>query len=201
MIRRPPRSTRTDTLFPYTTLFRSGVTFYFRRLMSITNNLGYQIKLAYASDVVNGPFPSAWHRLTSATAINNAVDYCSPYQSCSFSQSWPTVSFTGTNGNDMVDPAGDTSTFTYTSGRVTAIRLPGATVDTASFSYNAGGQVATAGAAGVISTYTYGTGTTSVTTPGTAATSINYNTNGQVTSRTVAGQTPTRQANGRVGKE
>src|SRR3546814_13198288 len=26
MIRRPPRSTRTDTLFPYTTLFRSSVT-------------------------------------------------------------------------------------------------------------------------------------------------------------------------------
>src|SRR3546814_13679914 len=37
MIRRPPRSTRTDTLFPYTTLFRSfgprnksGVTFFLR---------------------------------------------------------------------------------------------------------------------------------------------------------------------------
>src|SRR3546814_17113588 len=29
MIRRPPRSTRTDTLFPYTTLFRSAL----RRLM------------------------------------------------------------------------------------------------------------------------------------------------------------------------
>src|SRR3546814_14585482 len=27
MIRRPPRSTRTDTLFPYTTLFRSHVTY------------------------------------------------------------------------------------------------------------------------------------------------------------------------------
>src|SRR3546814_2032622 len=27
MIRRPPRSTRTDTLFPYTTLFRSMVSF------------------------------------------------------------------------------------------------------------------------------------------------------------------------------
>src|SRR3546814_18306787 len=25
MVRRPPRSTRTDTLFPYTTLFRSGI--------------------------------------------------------------------------------------------------------------------------------------------------------------------------------
>src|SRR3546814_4740465 len=27
MIRRPPRSTRTDTLFPYTTLFRSGTAY------------------------------------------------------------------------------------------------------------------------------------------------------------------------------
>src|SRR3546814_13146746 len=32
MIRRPPRATRTDTLFPYTTLFRSGtrVTLFYR---------------------------------------------------------------------------------------------------------------------------------------------------------------------------
>src|SRR3546814_8809534 len=30
MIRRPPRSTRTDTLFPYTTLFRSGMLRYRR---------------------------------------------------------------------------------------------------------------------------------------------------------------------------
>src|SRR3546814_4413329 len=29
MIRRPPRSTRTDTLFPYTTLFRSSCDFRF----------------------------------------------------------------------------------------------------------------------------------------------------------------------------
>src|SRR3546814_15768325 len=28
MIRRPPRSTRTDTLFPYTTLFRSAIQHY-----------------------------------------------------------------------------------------------------------------------------------------------------------------------------
>src|SRR3546814_4283129 len=31
MIRRPPRSTRTDTLFPYTTLFRSSFLFLARR--------------------------------------------------------------------------------------------------------------------------------------------------------------------------
>src|SRR3546814_14717477 len=30
MIRRPPRSNRTDTLFPYTTLFRSGAALYAR---------------------------------------------------------------------------------------------------------------------------------------------------------------------------
>src|SRR3546814_14065849 len=37
MIRRPPRSTRTDTLFPYTTLFRSGSIV---NSGSITGNLG-----------------------------------------------------------------------------------------------------------------------------------------------------------------
>src|SRR3546814_9972618 len=31
MTRRPPRSTRTDTLFPYTTLFRSPLGFHLRR--------------------------------------------------------------------------------------------------------------------------------------------------------------------------
>src|SRR3546814_6843567 len=34
MIRRPPRSTRTDTLFPYTTLFRSR---WFRQIEGDTN--------------------------------------------------------------------------------------------------------------------------------------------------------------------
>src|SRR3546814_19079193 len=34
MVRRPPRSTRTDTLCPYTTLFRSGVNWYFERAVT-----------------------------------------------------------------------------------------------------------------------------------------------------------------------
>src|SRR3546814_13505918 len=34
MIRRPPRSTRTDTLFPYTTLFRSQCTCGYMRIPS-----------------------------------------------------------------------------------------------------------------------------------------------------------------------
>src|SRR3546814_20825164 len=34
MLRRPPRSTRTDTLFPYTTLFRSQI----RKLVSVSKD-------------------------------------------------------------------------------------------------------------------------------------------------------------------
>src|SRR3546814_15537321 len=37
MIRRPPRSTRTDTLFPYTTLFRSLLTGGLRRFARCTH--------------------------------------------------------------------------------------------------------------------------------------------------------------------
>src|SRR3546814_4453967 len=43
MIRRPPRSTRTDTLFPYTTLFRSsarGTSRGFPRMVSSTSSSG-----------------------------------------------------------------------------------------------------------------------------------------------------------------
>src|SRR3546814_18593417 len=41
MIRRPPRSTRTDTLFPYTTLFRSPIVRPFsRRIRSGSSNPG-----------------------------------------------------------------------------------------------------------------------------------------------------------------
>src|SRR3546814_11167665 len=37
MIRRPPRSTRTDTLFPYTTLFRSAVDHVTEKAVASTN--------------------------------------------------------------------------------------------------------------------------------------------------------------------
>src|SRR3546814_5047285 len=38
MIRRPPRSTRTDTLFPYTTLFRSTLPFKMRKTPNCVND-------------------------------------------------------------------------------------------------------------------------------------------------------------------
>src|SRR3546814_7294240 len=45
MLRRPPRSTRTDTLFPYTTLFRSGMaTHYIKNV--IDNGISFPIDYA-----------------------------------------------------------------------------------------------------------------------------------------------------------
>src|SRR3546814_14396923 len=43
MIRRPPRSTRTDTLFPYTTLFRSHC-----------SRLGYTVTAAFCDEGISG---------------------------------------------------------------------------------------------------------------------------------------------------
>src|SRR3546814_7520632 len=55
MILRPPRSTRTDTLFPYTTLFRSKTTLYNGRTGEpydnpITVGYVYILKLAHLVD-------------------------------------------------------------------------------------------------------------------------------------------------------
>src|SRR3546814_8043323 len=61
MIRRPPRSTRTDTLFPYTTLFRS-------EFISVTTDPEHDtadVLVEYGS--VHGLDPSNWHFLTRTT--------------------------------------------------------------------------------------------------------------------------------------
>src|SRR3546814_13422491 len=57
MIRRPPRSTRTDTLFPYTTLFRSQVA---------ENLVSNALKYAPESDIeisVRSSAPGFWQLL------------------------------------------------------------------------------------------------------------------------------------------
>src|SRR3546814_13783505 len=55
MIRRPPRSTRTDTLFPYTTLFRSE---------SLVRLARYRDKEP----------PDSWRPLLYRIAVNVAID-------------------------------------------------------------------------------------------------------------------------------
>src|SRR3546814_2615628 len=46
MIRRPPRSTRTDTLFPYTTLFRSSEQSFRRAIRLDRRRASYRVNLA-----------------------------------------------------------------------------------------------------------------------------------------------------------
>src|SRR3546814_8549968 len=50
MIRRPPRSTRTDTLFPYTTLFRSSIRLNERSLFRQSGELKPCLIAAYYID-------------------------------------------------------------------------------------------------------------------------------------------------------
>src|SRR3546814_14001476 len=61
MIRRPPRSTRTDTLFPYTTLFRSFQPFFFERT-------GKMIRAGHDSKVVQRRDKAA-----QATQVNQPI--------------------------------------------------------------------------------------------------------------------------------
>src|SRR3546814_6296600 len=57
MIRRPPRSTRTDTLFPYTTLFRSGrLDYNTEGLLLLTNDGEFKRQLELPASGVERPY-------------------------------------------------------------------------------------------------------------------------------------------------
>src|SRR3546814_17772704 len=66
MIRRPPRSTRTDTLFPYTTLFRSPL----REVVDLRlgQNLGHELAEHETRDT------EIFGQRTNVAAANDGVD-------------------------------------------------------------------------------------------------------------------------------
>src|SRR3546814_18129102 len=69
MIRRPPRSTRTDTLFPYTTLFRSAqIAFIGPLLGSIARPLGGKL-----ADRIGGGKITMWTFVAMAFAASILV--------------------------------------------------------------------------------------------------------------------------------
>src|SRR3546814_3500966 len=70
MIRRPPRSTRTDTLFPYTTLFRSCGS---RSISRVRQPIAAKA-VAMLIAVVVLPTPPFW--LAMATRITSAFPSC-----------------------------------------------------------------------------------------------------------------------------
>src|SRR3546814_17620659 len=65
MIRRPPRSTRTDTLFPYTTLFRSvrlaDVLNTYEKIAMEAHQAGrYMVAVRRQDGTIETHMPSAW---------------------------------------------------------------------------------------------------------------------------------------------
>src|SRR3546814_10373681 len=63
MTRRPPRSTRTDTLFPYTTLFRSHNAFHHRALEYATHRLASgDARIILEPDRMRSAAPGERHR-------------------------------------------------------------------------------------------------------------------------------------------
>src|SRR3546814_14392391 len=76
MIRRPPRSTRTDTLFPYTTLFRSGAFANYKRTVLIAlEDFENALSALQAAQQRTGQFTIAM-----AAAKNSAILAQSQYQ-------------------------------------------------------------------------------------------------------------------------
>jgi len=115
------------------------------RLQSETNNHGYQVKVSYAS---NDPSNQSWGLIASATAINNAVDFCDPNaDSCSnLTQSWPTVTYAvapdNINATVVTDPLGRSTRYSFQaeqgglSGELIGIRRPSSpSADTTTITY------------------------------------------------------------------
>src|SRR3546814_1684429 len=65
MIRRPPRSTRTDTLFPYTTLFRS------LPLPSQGEEPGVSVRPAIVRDLGRRPYEPVWRGMQRFTDVRD----------------------------------------------------------------------------------------------------------------------------------
>src|SRR3546814_6321002 len=69
MVRRPPRSTRTDTLFPYTTLFRSPM----KWILPVAASLVFSAA-AFAQDAPAAPGPTIPDYVTAALADTSRGD-------------------------------------------------------------------------------------------------------------------------------
>src|SRR3546814_2393463 len=70
MIRRPPRTTRTDTLFPYTTLFRSYSAIMDSKEWGITNVLSFEPSDGITLKYIFGLRRSSYDRFTNQTTLD-----------------------------------------------------------------------------------------------------------------------------------
>ncbi|MDP3370806.1 MAG: RHS repeat-associated core domain-containing protein [Brevundimonas sp.] len=139
---------------------------------AVRHNQGYQIKFLYSQDTVpDGPVELFdWLNRTGAMGINLAIDYChvGAGPCTGLTRTWPSVAYT-TNLfagglTEVTDQSSRTTAYTYSSGGLATIRLPGSSVDDVAVTYSSGQVSGVTDAAGA---WTYGyvdVGTTRTTT-------------------------------------
>src|SRR3546814_3732274 len=69
MIRRPPRSTRTDTLFPYTTLFRSPYVIRAGQRLTIPGGRYHEITRGQTGIAIARAYGVEWSRIVAVNGL------------------------------------------------------------------------------------------------------------------------------------
>ncbi|HEX8381631.1 MAG TPA: hypothetical protein VF619_13910, partial [Allosphingosinicella sp.] len=142
-----------------------------RRLLSVTTNAGYHMKLTYQSDVPSGPLGGAWARIANVKGLNSAVDSCGVLDISCPETGRPELSIPAMSGSvqSYVDAEGRTTQYTLSGSLVTAVRYPGSLADDVSIAYSSG-KVSSVTRSGVTTGYAFsdsgGTRTATVTRPG-----------------------------------
>src|SRR3546814_4546855 len=87
MIRRPPRSTRTDTLYPYTTLFRSGRTMRKTLIFTLFATLALSGCDLFKNDgkldlqITDAPYTDASQVVVTVSSVRRSEEHTSELQS------------------------------------------------------------------------------------------------------------------------
>jgi RHS repeat-associated protein len=140
----------------------------FSRLQSIRSSLGYLLHVQYAGDTASTTADlNNWFTRTKITLANLGSDYCAPTaSSCTPAGAAQSLTISGTT---YTDTAGRTTTFTFTSGKMTGVRLPGHTSDDVTIAYDGNNRVQSVTKLGVTTTYAYSDTATERTTTVTDA--------------------------------
>jgi RHS repeat-associated protein len=176
---------RTTLTYRAGTYLLGSVTVHIIRLQSVGSSTGYQLKYQYAANSATSANVDDWYRISKVTAVNNAVEYCSPTaDSCSLTNVWPHLDYAvSTSGTDtletVTDVLGRQARFrTDAYDRLTGVKRPGEVDDGLYIAYDSSSRVDfitvqdsytrdyswTSGSSGLVSTSTDALGRTRTAT-------------------------------------
>ena len=131
--------------YKFNYVFSGTIPEYFghNRLVSVSSNLGYQIRFSYGE---LGPYTTS----TSAKLINSAVDYCDESSfSCQYSSTWPEVT---RNQGVYSSPDGTVTKFTSATGQLSVERSG---LDTTYAQISSNGVVSSLARGNSVTSYNY----------------------------------------------